>query len=100
MRSVRTALVLLAIVSMPSIARGQARDCVETTPDLNDAIACLKGMYRPQLENCQKTPLRGWSAPVEGRRVLDFGVQCKRDCVRNGAGGACKRTGGRHRPLS
>jgi hypothetical protein len=69
MRSVRTALVLLAIVSMPSIARGQARDCVETTPDLNDAIACLKGMYRPQLENCQKAPLRGWSAPVEGRRV-------------------------------
>jgi septal ring factor EnvC (AmiA/AmiB activator) len=66
-------LFVLAVLSMPIVARAQAPDCPATASDLSETIECNRKAYRSQLENCQKAPTTGWSAPIEGQRVLSFG---------------------------
>ena len=86
MRSIGISFVLLvaALLAAPITARGQERDCAATTSDLSETIECFRKAYRPQLENCEKAPMTGWSTPIEGLRVLHFGEKTEYGALSRG----------------
>ena len=82
--SVATFIMLVSLLCAPINGNAQVRDCTGGVSDLSEMITCLKDMHRPLLENCRTAPRTGWTAPVEGRRVLDFGEKTQHGAFSKG----------------